>query len=73
MIYNASRGYNVTILAYGQTNSGKTYTITGGKAQGSQWQPGIIELSVDQLFKQIEFLKSTEGIEHSLREQVDLQ
>ena len=28
---NALKGYNVSILAYGQTNSGKTFTINGGK------------------------------------------
>jgi hypothetical protein len=29
MIHNALKGYNVTILAYGQTSSGKTHTISG--------------------------------------------
>lgn len=29
MVNNALKGYNVTILAYGQTSSGKTHTITG--------------------------------------------
>ena len=32
MVINALRGYNVAILAYGQTSSGKTYTICGGSA-----------------------------------------
>ena len=31
MMKNALKGYNVSILAYGQTNSGKTFTINGGK------------------------------------------
>ena len=30
MMVNALKGYNVTVLAYGQTNSGKTFTIRGG-------------------------------------------
>ena len=38
MIYNALKGYNVTVLAYGQTNSGKTFTI-----RGNQSQPGIVQ------------------------------
>ena len=37
MIHNALKGYNVTILAYGQTNSGKTHTISGNANS-----PGLI-------------------------------
>jgi hypothetical protein len=29
MIMNALKGFNVTVLAYGQTCSGKTFTISG--------------------------------------------
>ena len=36
MMGNALKGYNVTVLAYGQTNSGKTFTIRGGLANTSQ-------------------------------------
>ena len=69
MIYNASQGYNVTILAYGQTSSGKTYTMTGGKDHSGQHQSGIIGLTAVQLFQTIDHLKSHEGIEQSLSEQ----
>ena len=31
MIQNAIKGYNTTVLAYGQTSSGKTHTITGNQ------------------------------------------
>ena len=37
MIFNALRGYNVMMAAYGQSSTGKTHTI-----RGSQNQPGII-------------------------------
>ena len=30
MVDNAIEGYNSTIFAYGQTGTGKTYTMTGG-------------------------------------------
>jgi kinesin family protein 18/19 len=40
MLYNALKGYNVTILAYGQTSSGKTHTISG-----TNEHPGLIVLT----------------------------
>ncbi|RLN34346.1 centromere-associated protein E isoform X1 [Panicum miliaceum] len=43
------RGFNGTVFAYGQTNSGKTYTM-----RGSANEPGIIPLAVDDLFQRIE-------------------
>ncbi|XP_010413048.1 PREDICTED: kinesin-like protein KIN-7O [Camelina sativa] len=39
------RGFNGTVLAYGQTNSGKTHTM-----RGSPLEPGIISLAVHDLF-----------------------
>jgi len=42
MMCNALKGYNVSVLAYGQTNSGKTFTITGGLSNDGEEQPGII-------------------------------
>jgi len=44
MMNNALKGYNVTVLAYGQTNSGKTFTICGGPNND---QPGIISLTAE--------------------------
>ncbi|CAL5081486.1 unnamed protein product [Urochloa decumbens] len=43
------RGFNGTVFAYGQTNSGKTYTM-----RGSANEPGIIPLAVHDLFQRIE-------------------
>ncbi|XP_047156941.1 kinesin-like protein KIN-7O [Vigna umbellata] len=45
----AVRGFNGTVFAYGQTNSGKTYTMRGSKAE-----PGVIPLSVNDLFRIIQ-------------------
>ena len=42
-------GFHYTIFAYGQTASGKTFTM-----HGSQDQKGIIHMAVDQVFKYIE-------------------
>jgi len=68
MMHNALKGYNVTVLAYGQTNSGKTFTICGGPNKD---QPGIIHLTAASLFKSVEYLKTPEGIEQSLRDKND--
>ena len=58
MIQNALKGYNVTILAYGQTSSGKTHTISGTKQQ-----PGLIELTANALYKELENLVQNERID----------
>ncbi|KAI5953356.1 hypothetical protein KGF54_002727 [Candida jiufengensis] len=42
-------GYNVCLLAYGQTSSGKTYTM-----MGDQTQPGIIPSLMNDILKQME-------------------
>lgn len=42
----ATAGFNGTIFAYGQTSSGKTYTMTG-----TDTSPGIIPLAVLNLFE----------------------
>ncbi|CAG8452779.1 5095_t:CDS:2 [Acaulospora morrowiae] len=53
------KGYNVTILAYGQTSSGKTHTM--GTAHDDSFQApdarGIIPRSMDTLFSQINSTK----------------
>ncbi|XP_059646136.1 kinesin-like protein KIN-7O isoform X2 [Cornus florida] len=41
----AVRGFNGTVFAYGQTNSGKTHTM-----RGSATEPGVIPLAVYDLF-----------------------
>ena len=59
MVMNALKGYNVTILAYGQTSSGKTYTISG-----SESQPGLISLAACELFRGLDYLVSPDGIKN---------
>ena len=71
MMHNALKGYNVTVLAYGQTNSGKTFTVRGGINQDADYQPGIILLTAASLFRSIEYLKTPEGIDQSLKEKND--
>jgi centromeric protein E len=49
IIHESLRGINGTIFAYGQTSSGKTWTM-----QGSKKSPGIIPLSILDIFDYID-------------------
>ncbi|XP_015683746.1 centromere-associated protein E, partial [Protobothrops mucrosquamatus] len=48
IIKSAVQGYNGTIFAYGQTASGKTYTILGTKDS-----PGILPMAINNVFNTI--------------------
>jgi len=55
----AVNGFNGTVFAYGQTSSGKTYTM-----MGTLEEPGIIPLAVEHMF---EAIANTPGREFLLR------
>jgi len=46
-------GYNATILAYGQTGTGKTYTMEGFKYQQNDPSRGIIPRAMEEIFRYI--------------------
>ncbi|XP_048366026.1 centromere-associated protein E isoform X4 [Sphaerodactylus townsendi] len=48
IIKSAVQGYNGTIFAYGQTASGKTYTMLGTESS-----PGILPMAIEDVFKTI--------------------
>lgn len=52
LIDSALEGYNACIFAYGQTSSGKTYTMMGTKKH-----PGLIPRLCHELFKRVESLR----------------
>ena len=47
-IESVLQGYNATILAYGQTGAGKTYTMSGGR--DSYKQRGLVPRCISALF-----------------------
>lgn len=54
------KGYNGTVFAYGQTSSGKTFTMLGDKND-----PGVIRLAARQIFNEIS--KAEEGCSFVIR------
>lgn len=58
-------GFNCTILAYGQTSSGKTYTMTGIDLDADPSDPtndiGIIPRAVSSIFQRAQTLKEERG------------
>ncbi|NWS17952.1 KIF9 protein, partial [Pachyramphus minor] len=49
LVAEALRGYNGTIMCYGQTGAGKTYTMTGATTEYKH--RGIIPRAIQQVFK----------------------
>jgi type II secretory ATPase GspE/PulE/Tfp pilus assembly ATPase PilB-like protein len=52
IVESVLEGYNGTIFAYGQTGTGKTFTMEGDKS--SPEEKGIIPRTFDHIFKSIE-------------------
>lgn len=51
------RGFSGTILAYGQTNSGKTWTVTGGEGFEER---GLTPRAIGHLFREMRNSETTE-------------
>lgn len=61
LLDNVLDGYNATVFAYGATGCGKTHTITG-----TVQQPGIIFLTMQELFERVGELSTDKVTEISL-------
>ena len=57
-VLSTLEGYNATLLAYGQTGTGKTHTMEGFQYNGMHPDRGIVPRSVEEIFKFIEHLAS---------------
>ena len=53
-IISVLEGYNSTVFAYGQTGTGKTFTMEGFTYSSSDANRGIIQRSIEEIFKYIE-------------------
>ena len=60
LVDRAMEGYHSAILAYGQTSTGKTFTMTG-----TQDEPGLIPLAISDCFRFVK--KSQESREYLIR------
>uniref|UniRef100_A0A3P8ZRI0 Kinesin-like protein n=1 Tax=Esox lucius TaxID=8010 RepID=A0A3P8ZRI0_ESOLU len=52
VVLGAVEGYNGTVMCFGQTGAGKTYTITG--ASGSYQERGIIPRAIQEVFHEVD-------------------
>jgi kinesin family member 5 len=64
LIANLMEGFNSTLIAYGQTSSGKTYTIQGYDNKSDELK-GVIPRLMSDLFSEI--AKQPETMEYRLR------
>lgn len=62
LVKAAMEGYNSTVLAYGQTATGKTHTMTGNRDS-----PGLVPLCVNDCFKYVQGNSSDEPREYLFR------
>eukprot|EP01035_Chromulina_nebulosa_P016848 gene16848-22333_t len=54
VVDSALQGYNATIFAYGQTGTGKTFTMEGFNKDGNIENRGIIPRAIEQIFGHIQ-------------------
>ena len=54
VVESALYGYNATIFAYGQTGTGKTFTMEGFNRNGTVEARGIIPRAIEQIFGHIQ-------------------
>ena len=52
-LHSALQGYNSTIIAYGQTGTGKTFTMEGFQYQEGHIDRGIVPRAMEDIFKYI--------------------
>jgi kinesin family protein 3/17 len=66
-VCSALEGYNATIFAYGQTGTGKTYTMEGFKYSLTDENRGIIPRAIEDIFSYIEAGSKDEEVTFMVR------
>jgi centromeric protein E len=51
IVASVTEGMNGTVFAYGQTSSGKTFTMTGSEASVAAEHPGIVHMATADIFQ----------------------
>jgi Kinesin motor domain len=60
-VLSVLEGYNATLLAYGQTGTGKTYTMEGFKYDTNDPHRGMIPRAIEEIFHYIESSDSSDS------------
>ncbi|KAL7467488.1 hypothetical protein ACHAXS_007740 [Conticribra weissflogii] len=66
IIHSVVEGYHGSVFAYGQTNSGKTFTMTGCGKDG-QGEEGVVRMAVEEIFRKVQETSLTDGREYLMR------
>ncbi len=53
-VVSTLEGYNATVIAYGQTGTGKTHTMEGFQFSGQHPERGIVPRVMEEIFRYIE-------------------
>lgn len=53
-VLSTLEGYNATLLAYGQTGTGKTHTMEGFSYSGADPERGIVPRAMEEIFRFIQ-------------------
>ena len=66
-------GFNCTIFAYGQTGTGKTYTMEGGSCKSLDGRAlskdaGVIPRAINQIFTHLESISAESSVQVSFME-----
>ncbi len=59
-VMSSLEGYNATLLAYGQTGTGKTHTMEGFQYSGQHPDRGIVPRAMEEIFHFIENCPNTQ-------------
>jgi len=78
LVANCLEGYNATVLAYGQTASGKTHTIMGGGMASAMMQEeeahqGVLPRAIRNIFQQLNKQQESSNVGSSYEYEVRVQ